>query len=142
MMVLNTNNKFVSTAALAVFLLFLPGAAHADPTADLLVTPSIQKAIGAMHARAIGMHQTQEFATAVQDDGTFRIVMGEDGQLASAVKANAHTLVIIHTHPDGSNSMPSAHDIEVAKTTGIPDNVVSRYAEYIVLASGVVEKIQ
>lgn len=127
--------------ALAAVLFFLPGAAHADPTADLLATPSIQKAVGAMHGRAIGMHQTLEFATAVQDDGTFRIIMGSEGVLASAVKTNAHTVLIIHTHPDGSMATPSAHDIAEAKASGIPDVVVSRYSEYLVSVDGTVQKL-
>jgi hypothetical protein len=129
----------------ALVLLFLVGTTatllQAEPVSNLIASPNVAKVLGILHARAIGQHMTQEFGTAIQDDGSYRIVMGEDGQMSAHVKPDAHTVLMAHTHPDGGDPKPSPADIAVAKSTGIPDVVISRYATYVALPDGTVQKL-
>ena len=134
--------KFLTAQVILGLVLMVAPVVKAEPVSAFLATPLVAKILGNLQAHAIGMHGTQEFATAIQDDGTYRIVVGEDGKLASQVTTNTHTVLIAHTHPDGSVAAPSAADIEAAKRTGIPDVVISRYSMYLILTDGTVQKLR
>jgi hypothetical protein len=108
----------------------------------ILSLPGVPKALGTLHAHAIGQHATQEFGTAIESDGRYRIIQGEIGELSDHIKPDSHTVLMAHTHPDGSNPMPSKQDIAIARATGIPDVVISRYAEYVAMPDGRVVRIQ
>jgi proteasome lid subunit RPN8/RPN11 len=110
----------------------------------LLSLPGVHNAIGILHAHCIGVidRDDQEYSAVVENTGKFHIRADPASSMEAPVSIDAHTVLIIHTHPNNAIPTPSAHDIAVARQTGIPDLIISQHEEWIVTPDGSTTKIQ
>ena len=110
----------------------------------LLSLPGVHKAIDNLHARILADRldcgTRIEYIATIRDNGKFTVSPGSD--LRARVSIDGHVVMIAHTHPDGGSPLPSEQDIKEAIITHIPDIVVSRYAEYLILPTGQVIQIK
>jgi proteasome lid subunit RPN8/RPN11 len=108
----------------------------------LLTLPGVHQAEGLLQAEANSPNVTSltEYYTAVESDGSFKIHRGDEA--TAIIHTDAQTVLVMHTHPDCYLPQPSPQDIAEAARTGIPDIVVSRYAEYVVMPDGSVTEVR
>lgn len=83
-------------------------------------------------------HPTEEWGLAQYPD---HYVQFEGGPYSVRIDCDA-CLFIGHTHDDYGSPRPSEEDIAIAKRTGIPDLVVSKYHVYLIEGDGKVDQIQ
>ncbi len=134
----NTDNRFAA-ALLAVFLLFLPVAANAQPrTAEPseLGLAGVKNALNTVRMLAMHNDWMEEVGAVVEFNGKMR-TFANGTMHETHITVDDDTRVVIHTHP-ANEQMPSQQDIDEAKATGIPDIIVSQYAMFVVMPDGAV----
>lgn len=89
----------------------------------------------------LALHPYTEWAVAVERNG--KVHCYSDSEFSSDhIKVDGDTVLIGHTHPDGTDPYPSPEDIALSKKIHIPDVVVSTRANYLVGPDGQVEQVK